>query len=150
MSQSLATLIAIATAMYLVQQVADVKRSLRAESFEATATRMQAVARLLLEHPNQHRELRADSPLTLESEMLAEMILDIIDTDILRRKMFPDTWDKQLPPMEPWYEDMFREMPGLRTILDKRATWYSPELVALRHKATFSLQAAPPEQMPSS
>lgn len=139
MSQSLATLIALATAMYLVQQVADLKRSLRAESFEATATRMQAVARLLLERHEEHQQLRTDAPLTLKTEMLAEMILDIIDTEILRRNKFPDKWDEELPSLEPWYTDMFREMPGLRATLDKRPTWYSPELRKLRRDATLSV-----------
>jgi hypothetical protein len=95
---------------------------------------MQDVARVLLAHPKLHKMLR-QGRLTAESELLAEMLLDNMDTELLRQERLPDPWEDSLPTLKTWYKDLFREMPGLRKTLDKRGTWYRLELHELRREA---------------
>jgi hypothetical protein len=135
-SQTIATLTAILTAFYVAVQVADIKRSSRTEAFESGATRMQDIARVLLAYPEQHQELRQGGQLSVDAEILAESLLDTIDTELLRQKVLPDPWQKELPSFESWYTDLFLELPGLRQTLDKRRTWYGDEIYALKDKAT--------------
>lgn len=133
-SQTIAAVVAILAAFFVAVQVADLKRSSRTSAFEATASRMQDVARILLAHPKLNQMLR-QGKLTAESELLAEMLLDNMDTELLRQEKLPDQWEDSLPTLKVWYRDLFREMPGLRKILDKRGTWYRIELRELRREA---------------
>lgn len=134
-SQAAATITAILTAFYVAVQVADIKQANRIQAFEAGAIRMQDVARVLLSHHERYTELRKGDGLSVEAELLAETILDNIDTELLRQAVLPDPWQEKLPPLTTWYEDLFREMPGLRQTLDKRKTWYRPELYELKEEA---------------
>lgn len=137
-SQTIATVIAILAAFFVAVQVGDIKRAGRTAAFEATAARMQDIARLLLAHPEYHLELRLGGRLSVEAELLAESLLDNIDTELLRQRVLPDHWEDALPTLEIWYKDLFREMPGLRQTLDKRKTWYSDEIYVIREAAEHS------------
>lgn len=134
LSQIIVAVIAVPTAILVVQQVTQIKWTLRAESFQSTALGMQEVARLCLAHPREYTGLKSCDPLKPETELLGEAILDIVDTEILRMLSFQDPWLKTLPSLEPWFWDLFQEMPGLRATLEHRRDWYSEELYALRWK----------------
>lgn len=133
-SQSIAAVAAIVAAFFVAAQVADLKRSTRTSAFEATAARMQDIARVLLAHPKLHKLLK-QGKLTAESELLAETLLDNMDTELLRQEKLPDPWKDEVEALKAWYKDLFREMPGLRQTLDKRDTWYRRELHQLRESA---------------
>lgn len=88
---------------------------------------MQDIARVLLANPRLHKMLKHEK-LTAESELLAELLLDNMDTELLRQEKLPDPWRDEFESLKAWYEDLFREMPGLRKTLDKRHNWYRREL----------------------
>lgn len=133
-SQSIAAVAAILAAFFVAVQVSDLKRSTATSAFEATATRMQDIARVLLAHPKLYKMLK-QGKLTEESELLAETLLDNMDTELLRQEKLPDPWKDEVEALKAWYKDLFREMPGLRQTLDKRGTWYRRELHQLRESA---------------
>ncbi|MBB1515992.1 hypothetical protein H5398_08435 [Tessaracoccus sp. MC1679] len=94
--------------------------------FEATATRIVTISRLLLENQASHRELQVGTVKSEAGQLLAEGILDLIDTELLRSKEFMGR--KGLPQLSDYFADLFTELPGLRSALDRRHRWYSDEL----------------------
>jgi hypothetical protein len=59
---------------------------------------------------------------------LAEVVLDVMDTELLRKATLYDNWTRSLPSLEPWFKDLLRERPGVRDVLTARRAWYSAQL----------------------
>lgn len=94
--------------------------------FEATATRIVTISRLLLENQEEHRELQVGSVKSEAGQLLAEGILDLMDTELLRSKEFIGR--KGIPQLTDYFADLFTELPGLRSALARRKRWYSDEI----------------------
>lgn len=135
LSQTVVAVIAIPTAFLVVRQIREIKWTLRAESFQATAVGIQEIARLCLVNPKGYAGLKSTRPPKVQTELLGEAILDIMDTELLRAARFDDQWLRSLPTLEPWFWDLFQELPGLCTSLEHRKQWYSNDLYALRKRA---------------
>lgn len=132
-SQIAATIVAIGSMVVVIQQLADIRKSLRAEAFEATATRIIEITRLLLDHGEAAEELAVAQPkYSAQAGFLAEAILDLIDTELLRISVLADDWQSQLPSLREYFADLIVELPGLDATLTHRSTWYSDDLRELR------------------
>jgi hypothetical protein len=134
-SQSVVGVIALATAIFVGLQIADVRRSLGSTAFETTASRILEITKLSLDHQDEYSDLCRDKRPTVGASILAEAYLDIIDTELLRRRALPDAWTDELPSLDQWIEDLFIELPGLRYTLIKRQSWYSDELFGIMRRA---------------
>lgn len=97
--------------------------------FEATAARISSISRLLLEHPEAYKELKTLHPQTDSALLLAESVLDIMDTELLRAKEFSGR--KGVPDLSSYFSDLFCDLPGLGDALRNRSAWYSSELLAI-------------------
>lgn len=113
---------------FIFVQVRDLSNSARSSAFEATASRIAAISNAVLEHPTAWDELAVAGTPGTEAQALAEVVLDVIDTELLRRGRLADTWSESLPSLGPWFKDLFNERPGLVHVLTKRRGWYSAEI----------------------
>lgn len=127
--------VVIASILFVGQQIVDIRRSLRAAAFEATAVRIANITNQMLTYAAEYEALRIGPPKDAKAELLAETVLDAMDTELLRASVFPDRWERRLPSLEPWFKDLFTEMPGLCHVLDKRPSWYREELKSIRRAA---------------
>jgi len=125
-------LFAIPSTFVLFVQLADIRRTLRAETFEATAKRLGQITRLGLDYPQAYAQLfETREKYNTDSLLVAEGILDAIDTELLRRRALPDGLRRRLPALDPYFTDLFRELPGLQRVLELRLAWYSNEIRTL-------------------
>jgi hypothetical protein len=138
--------VALASALFVLPQLRGVSRSFQVQMFDQTAQRMQDLSKLLISCPAELAELSAayedDRPaptLSRGGALVAEALLDFMDTELLRASAFPEA-TKGLPGFDPWFSDLFREYPGLGATLEKRKSWYSSQLysqyLALRRPPT--------------
>jgi hypothetical protein len=133
LAQVAATIVAIVSMIGVIQQLSEIRKSLRAEAFEATATRIIEITRLFLDHSEAAEELAVEqSKYSSKAGFLAEAILDLIDTELLRIQVLPDGWQSQLPSLREYFADLIAELPGLDATLTRRSTWYSDDLRELR------------------
>ncbi|MFC4019171.1 hypothetical protein ACFOW4_14640 [Micromonospora sp. GCM10011542] len=130
-SQSIVGIVALASIVFVGIQISDVRRSLGSSAFEATASRILEITRLSLQFKDEYAELHRDGEPSLGSKLLAEAYLDILDTELVRRRALPDAWADELPSLNDWIKDLFVELPGLRFVLSHRRSWYSGELFAM-------------------
>lgn len=123
-------------AFLIVAQLRESYNAVRAQLFDATATRIQDLNKTFLDNP----ELRPffyegkgleGQPESVVSKALAvaEMHVDFFDTELLRRQIFPSSTDG-FPSFDPWIRTTIRQSEPVCRILDTDAQrgvdgWYS-------------------------
>lgn len=108
--------------------------------FDATAQRILDLDRILLERPALRRHLyrgRDGGPAHLpskepergEAEAVAEYVIDMLDTELLRDVKFVDV-RSQLPDFEAWIRDLIADSEPVCYMITTYWEWYSEALLA--------------------
>ena len=130
--------IAAFTAGFISLQLRAIRRGFSVQMFDATSSGMRALTEAMLANSDL-RPFFYDAKPTVHAQdvdersrllALAELYLDFMDTELLRRSAFSEATDG-LPPFEPWIRSMFSSSPVLREFLQEHGAWYSGDIAAL-------------------
>jgi len=147
-------IVIVGSAYFVIRQVQEAQATLRGQLFDATAGRMLDLSRLFVEHPDLRPYFYDGRDVPDETDSLrqrvlaaAELHVDYLDTELLRRKLFAPSL-KELPGFEPWIRGLLRTSPAMCRILhnDKQLgeeAWYG-EIHTLYSEVVGQGQAAWP------
>jgi hypothetical protein len=129
-SQITLSIILTVSAVAAVVQIVGLRRTLLSQGFEEDAGRIRRLSDLMLNYPRELNELgtynTSGKQLSTSACVLAEAILDELDTVLLRKGTFEKRWGaRNLPDLRLWMRDMMAEYPGLMWCLQRRREWYT-------------------------
>ena len=133
LSQTSLPIIAILAGSMALLELRNSRRMHEYGVFEATATRIVTISRLLLDNQEGYQELKTGDVQTEAGQLLAEGVLDLMDTELLRSTEFVGR--DGIPQLTDYFADLFSELPGLRDALGRRKRWYSDALRLLSDRS---------------
>jgi hypothetical protein len=137
---AVAALAAIVGLFLVIVQLRGVKRQLVLANFDPTAQRMLDADVLLVQRPDLRKYVYGDAngmpvPPDFHAEdgpaalSLAEYFVDMLDTEMLRRRTFPIV-SEHLPDFEPWLCDLLMQSVAACHVITQNSEWYSKDLLA--------------------
>lgn len=122
------------------QTLRDTQRGLLAPHFDATAQRILDMDALLLERPGLRDHLYPTPPAKkallppvgterAEALAIAEYVLDLLSTELLRDRAFPQV-QEGLPHFEPWIRDLIEGSEAFAYVIATNWEWYDRAVLA--------------------
>jgi hypothetical protein len=141
----------VASAYLVIRQVREAAAALRGQLFDAAVGRILDLDRIFVLYPGLRpyfydgADLEdADANTRAQVLALAELHLDFLDSELLRRQEFPKPLER-LPSLEPWLKSLLKSSPAMRTILRHDVErgedgWYSDKLHRLYREVAATRQ----------
>lgn len=129
----------VTSILALIPQIQNVRRGFQVQMFDRTADRMADITKTLIDNISvldifRRRDITDPMDIDEKSLLICELILDGLDTELLRKSVFADV-TKSLPSIEIWIVDVFREYAMLGRALERRLNWYSADILNLKRRA---------------
>lgn len=143
LAQIVGMLVASVAAVLIWLQITELRQVLNRSDFDSSSQRILRMSELQITHKKEFAQLLRGR-VSNSSRSLAEALLDIMDTEMLRRKAMPNVINPLVPPLDEYFADLLLEVPGLAKVLSQRSSWYSDELTALLPTSRRSVRRIKP------